>query len=94
MELAAALSHQRRQAGGGGGFPALTPDELSQIDIDDKSSLEIMVKVVCIVVISLVGATVLLRLVVRRKRTGRFFLDDCERHHPVLIVVCTAAERC
>ncbi len=76
MESAAAfVSHSgafRRQAG----FPILTPDELGQIDLGNKSSLNRVVWIVCPVVISLVSVVVALRLIVRRRTTGRLFLDD------------------
>src|SRR6187549_2761714 len=62
----------RRQTGG---FD-LTPEQLAQIDFDNKTDLRPLVLAVSGVVIALLMTIVPLRLVVRKRWTGQLFLDD------------------
>ncbi|CAK7213126.1 hypothetical protein SBRCBS47491_001696 [Sporothrix bragantina] len=55
---------------------SLTPEELAQLDLSNKSSLETLVTVVSAVAMALITSIVVLRLTVRRYSVGRFFLDD------------------
>lgn len=72
LAVATAILHRR-------GFYTtnITPNELSQLDTSDKSSLKMLVTVVSAVAMALITSTVVLRLMVRRHSVGRFFLDDC-----------------
>lgn len=55
---------------------SLTPEELSQFDFNDHSTLEPLIVAVSAVCMALISSVVCLRLLVRRFYTGRFFLDD------------------
>jgi hypothetical protein len=64
---------QRRE---GPGFALITPEQLSQIDFSQKSDISNIVLIVSGIVIALLGTVVPLRLWIRKRVTGRWFLDD------------------
>lgn len=58
----------------------LPPEQLKQINLEDKTNVVALVQGACIVSIFLVGFTVTLRLIVRRTTgTKKFFVDDGEQ---------------
>ncbi len=60
------------------GLSFLTPDELKAIDTSNQSTLASLVSAVGALAIAFLCFIVVLRLVVRRRTTGRLFIDDGE----------------
>ena len=55
-----------------------SPEQISNIDLADRSSLQGWIRGVVIAAICLIVFIVSVRLLVRRLMTHHFFLDDCE----------------
>ncbi|CAK7211541.1 hypothetical protein SCUCBS95973_001150 [Sporothrix curviconia] len=80
----AALQRRTREARDASGIATrdtlyttnLTPAELAQLDLSNKTSLETLVTAVSAIAMALITSIVVLRLMVRRYSVGRFFLDD------------------
>lgn len=82
--------HRPRQLNG---LPSLTPDQISQINFNDKSSLVVVVRVVSGVIIALISIIVALRIFARKRATGRLFLDDGEPRTRLYIGESCCAKR-
>lgn len=85
LERPATSQHSRRQLGMAGD---VTPDMLSQIDWNDKSTrapLTAAVNYACLVLIALFVST---RLIVRCAMTRHFFLDDGTSYYVSLAHFC------
>ena len=67
--------HARRQLQG---LPPLTPEQLAEIDFNNKSTLTTLVWTISGLVIGLICVIVPTRLAVRHWTTRRLLLDDCE----------------
>jgi hypothetical protein len=77
-----ASQYETRQLPGLSGTGQLTPDQLAQINLSDKSSIESLVWGVNIAGIILITVVVSARLAVRRFMIHQFFTDDRSSNPP------------
>lgn len=68
-------AHDRRQYGTS--LLSLTAEQISKLDLSDKSSLTGLVIAVPAVSVALITTVVVLRLTLRKHTMGRFLVDDC-----------------